>query len=317
VYAIALDVLPVFLMIFIGWAIVRFGLLRPEVGDALGDFVFSVSLPALLFRTIAAAEAGGDSPWLVWVAYFGGVAVTWAAGHLVVTRVFGADERVGVLAGVSSAFANNLFIGLPLVQRIVGEQGVVALTILISAHLPIMMVAGTLLMERAERRIGGKGGHHSLGQVLAQVGRNLARNPLVVGILLGGLVRLTGIPYTGVVRTVVDQIGGIAGSAALISLGMALRKYGVSDGLAPALVTSAFKLVLLPATVFGMCHLIGLSPSWTSALVLTASVPTGVNAWLIANRFGVGQGLASSSITLTTAIGAVTVTLWAWLLGSA
>ena len=54
-YAIALDVLPVFIMIFIGYAIVRFGVLRPEIGDALGEFVFNVSMPALLFRTLAEA----------------------------------------------------------------------------------------------------------------------------------------------------------------------------------------------------------------------------------------------------------------------
>ena len=314
-YAIALDVLPVFIMIFIGYAIVRFGVLRPEIGDALGEFVFNVSMPALLFRTLAEAEVGGQSPWLIWVAYFGGVAVTWAAGHLVVTRVFGLDERVGVLAGVSSAFANNLFIGLPLVQRVVGEQGVVAITILISAHLPVMMVAGTLLMERAERRMNGKAAGHSLGQILRQVGRNLIRNPLVVGIVLGAFVRVTGLPFGGMAKTIVDQIGGIAGAAALISLGMALRKYGVSDGIRPALVTSTFKLLLLPAMVLAMSRLIGLSANGEAGLVLTSSVPTGINAWLIANRFGVGQGLASSSITITTALGVVTVTLWAWLVG--
>ena len=64
-----------------------------------------------------------------------------------------------------------------------------------------------------------------------------------------------------------------------------------------------------------MSRLIGLSANWEAGLVLTSSVPTGINAWLIANRFGVGQGLASSSITITTALGVVTVTLWAWLVG--
>jgi predicted permease len=50
--------------------------------------------------------------------------------------------------------------------------------------------------------------------------------------------------------------------------------------------------------------------------VLISSVPTGVNAWLIANRFGVGHSLAASTITLTTALGAISVTFWAFLLGA-
>ena len=50
--------------------------------------------------------------------------------------------------------------------------------------------------------------------------------------------------------------------------------------------------------------------------MLIASVPTGVNAWLIANRFGVGHSLAASTITVTTALGAISVSLWAYILGA-
>ncbi|WP_237153383.1 AEC family transporter [Oryzibacter oryziterrae] len=313
--SIALNVLPIFLLILIGWALVRTRLLKASVGDGLGDFVFRVAVPVLLFRTIAEANFQGQSPWSLWVAYFSGVAVTWTMGHFAVTRLFGQDGRIGVLAGVSSAFANNVFIGLPLVSRIVGDQGVVALSILLSVHLPVMMIAGTLLMERAERIAGGAEAQ-PIGKVLRTVGHNLVTNPLVVGLVLGALFHLGGMPLSGPIKVVVDQIAGIAGPAALISLGMALNKYGLSDGVRPALVTSTFKLVLLPATVFAASHLLGLSPNWTAALVLTSAVPTGVNAWLIANHFGVGHGLASSTITLTTAVGVVTVSAWAWLLGT-
>ncbi len=38
--AIIFDVLPIFLLILIGWLIVRTGLLTAEVGDALSEFVF-------------------------------------------------------------------------------------------------------------------------------------------------------------------------------------------------------------------------------------------------------------------------------------
>ena len=74
-------------------------------------------------------------------------------------------------------------------------------------------------------------------------------------------------------------------------------------------------LLLLPACVWTTSHLLGLESDWTAALVLISAVPTGVNAWLIANRFGVGHSLAASTITLTTALGAITVSFWAYLLG--
>jgi malonate transporter len=308
------DVLPIFLLILVGWVIVRAGILSASVGEAMSEFVFKIAVPLLLFQTIAEADFHGASPFRLWIAYFAGVTVAWTAGHLAATRLFGRDARIGVLAGVSSAFANNIFIGLPLVGRAVGPDGIVAMSILLAVHLPVMMIAGTMLMEQAERKLNGGSGR-SLGEVLQQVGRNLVRNPLVVGLLAGLVVHLIGISLPTTLGTVVDDIANIAGPAALISLGMALRQYGLSGNLGVASVTSAFKLLLLPACVLAAAYLLGLSPEWRKALVLTSSVPTGVNAWLIANRFGVGHSLAASTITLTTALGAVTVSLWAYMLG--
>ena len=149
---VALNVLPIFALILIGWLLVRTGYLRQELGEGLGEFVFRVAVPLLLFRTIAEAEFAGEAPWRIWVGYFAGVAATWTVAHLVATLGFARDRRIGVLAGVSSAFANTVFIGLPLVSRVVGDEGLVAISVLLSVHLPVMMIAGTILMERAERR---------------------------------------------------------------------------------------------------------------------------------------------------------------------
>lgn len=310
---VLINVLPLFVLIFAGWLIVRTGYLKPAVGDALGDFVFKVAVPVLLFRTIATADFTQGSPWPLWVAYFSGVAVVWTLGHLVATLGFKRDRRIGVLAGVSSAFANTIFIGLPLVSRNVGDAGVVALSILISVHLPVMMIAGTILMERAERKTNG-GAAQSPLTLARGILRNLVRNPLVIGLACGALMHVASVPLSGPFRIAIDQIAALAGPAALISIGMALDKYGLSGNLGLAAVTSSLKLVVLPACVFGASHLLGLDRDWTAALVLTSAVPTGVNAWLIANHFNVGHGLASSTITLTTALGVVTVSAWSYLL---
>lgn len=314
--AIIFDVLPIFVMILIGWLVVKIGLMKAEIGDALSDFVFKLAVPLLLFRTIAEADFHGASPFRLWIAYFSGVAVTWVAGHFAATRFFGRDERIGVISGVSSAFANTIFVGLPLVQRTVGDKGLVPLSILIAVHLPVMMIIGTIMMERAEHKISG-GAERSMAKVIRQILQNLVRNPLVIGLAGGAAMHLLDLRMPGPVESIVDQIAGVAGPVALISLGMALQKYGVSGNLGIASVTSVFKLLLLPACVWVASHMLGLASDWTAALVLIASVPTGVNAWLIANRFGVGHSLAASTITVTTGLGAISVSFWAYILGGA
>ncbi|MCD1266042.1 MULTISPECIES: AEC family transporter [Shinella] len=310
---VALNVLPVFALILLGWVLVRAGYLREELGEGLGEFVFRVAVPVLLFRTIAEADFAGGAPWRIWVAYFAGVAVTWAIAHLVATLGFRRDRRIGVLAGVSAAFANTVFIGLPLVSRVVGEDGLVAISVLLSVHLPTMMIAGTVLMERAERKEGVRE-PQSLSELLLGIVRNLVRNPLVIGLFAGALFHTGGVPLVGPVKVMVDQVAGMAAPAALMSIGMALVRYKVAGNARIALAMTALKLLLLPGCVYVACRLLGLTPEWTAAMVLTASVPTGVNAWLLANHFGVGHALASSTITMTTALGVFTVSFWAWLL---
>lgn len=308
-----MNVVPVFILILIGWVMAKTGILKQETGDALGEFVFKIAVPMLIFRTLADAHFEGVSPFRLWGAYFAGVAVTWTVGHLVATRLFKRDAKMGVITGMSGSFANNVFIGLPLVDHMVGKDGLVAISILLAIHLPLMMVIGTILMESAAAKVDG-GEKRGVGAVLKQVGSNLARNPLVIGLLAGVIFNLSGITMTPAIGIVVNQLAAAASPVALISIGMALTRYPIRGDIGLSATSAALKLLLLPAMVFTITHLMGLPRDWSAALVLTSSVPTGINAWLIAQRFRSGHSLAASVISITTAFGVFTVSFWAWLL---
>ncbi|MCX8995622.1 AEC family transporter [Rhizobiaceae bacterium BDR2-2] len=311
--AIALNVAPIFILILFGWALARSGVLKATVGDGLGDFVFKIALPVLIFRTLVEADFNGLSPFRLWASYFCGVGITWTTAHLIATRIFKRDVTLGVIAGISSSFANNVFIGLPLVGSIIGHSGLVPLSILLAIHLPIMMIIGTILMENAKFKLEG-GERRSVIAILKQVGRNLVTNPLVIAMAAGVAVNFASVPLTTVGKTVLDQIAGIAGPAALISLGMGLTRYSVSGNIGLSAVMTLLKLFLMPAGVWLAAHFFGLPPTWALALVLTSCLPTGVNSWLLATRFNAGQSLAASTITMSTLFGVLSVSFWAWLL---
>lgn len=311
--AIALNVAPIFILILFGWGLAKSGFLKATVGDGLGDFVFKIALPVLIFRTLVEADFNGLSPFRLWASYFFGVAITWTTGHLIATRLFKREVTLGVIAGISSSFANNVFIGLPLVGNIIGPSGLVPLSILLAVHLPIMMISGTILMENAKFKLEG-GERRPVSAVLKQVGRNLVTNPLVVAMAAGIAFNFAGVPLTTVGKTVLNQIAGIAGPAALISLGMGLTRYSVSGNIGLSAVMTLLKLFLMPGGVWLAAHFLGLPPTWALALVLTSCLPTGVNSWLLATRFNAGQSLAASTITISTLFGVLSVSFWAWLL---
>ena len=70
----------------------------------------------------------------------------------------------------------------------------------------------------------------------------------------------------------------------------------------------------MPVLVYAACRVVGLPPVGIAAVTLVAACPTGVNAFLIADRLGTGQALASNSLVISTAGAVVTVTLWLALL---
>ncbi len=303
-------VLPVFGLIGIGYAVSWLKLLPAGSDRVLGDFCFVIAIPLLIFRIIATADFSGGSPLNLWLAYYIGFAIVWAAGTLAVRRLFGRDARTGVVAGVSSAFPNTLLLALPLVITAYGDQGAAAIAVLVTINLPVMMSVSAILNERA-LVVDGLLTHTDARVALRSAAVALLRNPIIIGIAAGIAWRLTGLPLTGLVGTVVNRLAGVAGTLALFSVGMNLRQYGLSGNVRPALVITVLKLVVMPAIVFAaLATIVHLPPVWAKALVITAACPTGVNAWLVASRFRTGEALASNVITLGTALAAVTVALW-------
>ena len=301
------TVLFVFSLVALGYLAGLTGYLKPASGDGISEFAINVAMPLLLFQTMVRADFHGVAPWPLWGAYFAAVAITWAAGHLVTTRIFGRDARAGVVGGVSSAFSNVVLLGVPFILGIFGADGFEVLSLLVSVHLPIMLMASIVLFEVFGRGSGEP--VHPL-RVIRSFLRRLFMNPLVIGILAGLAWRITGAPLPDVAMRLVDALAGTAGPVALFGMGLSLRRFGISGNVRPALALSVLKLLLMPALVLVFVWLLGLPPLTAKVAVMVAAMPSGVNSYLIAVQFNTGQALASNQMTLATASAVLTTYFW-------
>ncbi|MGN6772064.1 MAG: AEC family transporter [Rhizobiaceae bacterium] len=301
------TVLFVFGLAALGYVSGICGYLKPAIGDAVAEFAVKVSLPVLLFRTMAHADFHGAAPWTLWTVYFFAAAVTWIAGHLTVTRIFGRNGAAGVVGGVSAAFSNTVLLGIPFILGVYGRDGVEILSLIISVHLAVMMVASIVLFETF-----GEGRKAPVRRRELAIGFlfKLFGNPIIVGILAGLVWHLMGLGLPSLAGRFVDAIADTAGPLALFAMGLSLRKFGISGNLLPSVTLSALKLVLMPAIVLAAAWLFGLPPLAAKIAVTTASMPTGVNSYLIAVQFRTSQGLASSQLTLSTVMAVVTTAFW-------
>jgi malonate transporter and related proteins len=304
-------VLPVFGLIAIGYATAWSGLLARATGEALSDFVFIVAIPILVFRTLATAVFGGAAPWGLWLAFFLVFTLMWILGNQVIRRGFGRDARAGLVAGISTAYGNTVLVGIPLTLAAYGEAGAVAMALIIAIHLPVMMTASAILIFRAERRDGVAKIELGARTVARGVALNLARNPIIIGLVLGALWHLLGVPLGGLPRILVDRIADVASTLALFAMGMSLRQYGLRGHISAGLVLATLKLLVMPALVLlAARYVVPMPPVWAKVAVVAAACPTGVNAYVVAARFRTGEALASNAITISTAFAVISMTFW-------
>ncbi|MFG1432302.1 AEC family transporter [Xanthobacter sp. V2C-8] len=303
---IAVIILPVFGMVAIGYGAARAGLVSEKASDGLAEYVFNLALPVLIFRTLSEAKLPEAQPWGYWFAYFAGAFLVFGLAMLAARRLFGRGHQEAVIHGFAAGQANTVFVGVPLILKAYGEEGAVPLFLLIAIHLPIMMVAATLLLE------GGAGFSPA---TLKRLGRQLALNPILVGIYAGGIAQLLGVHATGIPRQLVDLLSASATPCALVSLGLSLRHYGVSGDVRPPILIAFLKLVVHPGAVFLLTLVLPMPRVWAGVAVLFAAMPSGINGYLLAQRYGVAVTTTTSAVSLSTACAVVTVAFWLLVLG--
>ena len=301
--AIFLIVLPVFGLIGMGYVLRLGHILDDKTGDGLSHFVFTVAVPALIIKTLTGAALPAVQPWGYWISYFTGVAVVWTLGMVIARRFFSTSHTDSVIAGFTAAQANTVLVGIPMILEAFGEEGAVPLFLLIAIHLPIMVSVATLLVD-------GRDAH------LLTVLKKLTHNPIVIAIFIGGALKLIGLAPSGPLKVLIDTIAQAAVPCSLIAMGIALRRYGIAYGFALPSILSGLKIIIHPLVVYVMVmKVFTMPPAWAGVAVLFASCPCGVNAYLFAERYKTGVGLASSSIALSTLLSVATSIFWLWFLG--
>jgi malonate transporter and related proteins len=296
----------VFALVALGYLAGLSGFLKEETGSALSDFAVSVAVPLLLFRTMASAHFDGSLPLHLWGTYFSTVAIAWIVAQLTVVHVFGRDSRAGVIGGLSGSFSNLALLGIPFMLGVYGQEGFETLSLILSIHLPIMIAMSIVLFAW----FGGEGAPRSVSDIVGDFARNVATNPLIIGIVLGLVWRGADLEMPALMARLVNALADVAAPVALFAMGLGLRRYGISGNVRPALAMVGLKLFFMPAVALLIASATGLSGMSAKVAVVAAALPVGVNPYLIAMRFGTGQALSSNAMSISTACAVATTAFW-------
>jgi predicted permease len=303
--------LPVVLLIAIGWVAGRARLVRGEGVRDLSNLVFLVLTQALLFRTMSAVHIERID--------FGSVALYYAvaAALFIVTLLAqGLHARSAVVA-LAAIFSNTLMIGVPLVGLAYGEAGLVQLFTLISLHALVLLTFATVVLELLVAREDARAGTAAPRHLLATVGqavKNAVLHPVPLPILAGLAYAQTGLGLHPVVDRPLKLLGDAFGPVALVLVGVTLSQTAIGAHLRGALVISALKTVLHPLLMAAAGWALGLRGLPLAVMVVAAALPVGANVFLFSQRYRQAEELVTASVAVSTvfAIASITVVM-AWL----
>lgn len=304
------TVLPVFGMIVLGYGLTRGGIFDGVAGRGITLFVFNVAIPALLFKTVATMSPQDGAPWGLWIAFFGGLALTWLTTAFVSRFFDGLSASGGAAASMAASFGNLALLGTPLALSHFGQSVAVPLGMILSIHAPVLWTAATLHRELARHT-----GRLQPSRLARELFLNLAKNGIVLGLLAGAIWRATGLGLHPIPDKMLSMLADASVPTALFALGVSLAGYSLRGSFGAMFALISLKMVLMPVFVFLLVrHVVVLPPMWSKVAVLFAAMPSGANAFLFAQRNDESVPAVSGAIALGTALAAISAAVLLYLM---
>jgi len=295
-----LDVVaPVFAIIAAGFVAHWRGMIGKPGIAGLNSFAFAVATPALLFASGTAGHSGGGWAGLVFFA----AAFAVYGGVLLAGRWRGWSLRRSGPMALDATFGNTVMMGIPLILAAYGQQGLSILLVIIALHSLLLLTTATVVSELAQNAQARK-------WLLLRVSiLGVMRNPIVMAVLSALVWSTLGLPVPDWLRRALNLVGAATPGVSLFCLGASLVGFNLAAGWRQMSVTVVAKLLLLPAMVFCLCRLLGLSDLEVAVTTTIAALPTGANAFLMSNRYGVGMAESGAAVLVSSVLSVVTLSV--------
>ncbi|MFA0088637.1 AEC family transporter [Vibrio sp. 10N.261.51.F12] len=299
-----MTILPVFLVIGLGYLAFKHQVIPENGHRALAAFVFNVGLPAAIFSALSTKplEEIWNTSYILAYTLGSLLAFSLVVAYSVVALKKRAVE--GVVLGLGGSFSNSLLIGFPIIFFLFGSQALVpfSLTLVVENLIMLPLLLGLADMTSSK-------GTLSLKQQLRSAVLNLGKNPIVLSIALGMAVSAMSIPTPDTATRIIDMLASTVTGVALFTIGGGLVGVSVTGKKKEIGTVMLAKLIIHPMALLLMLLVwFDLEPTMAAVAVILASMPMfGVYA-VIGQKYNMG-GLCSAVLLPTTLVAMVSVSV--------
>ena len=194
------------------------------------------------------------------------------------------------------------FIGIPVIQGTLGEEGLRVLMMIMSFHMLTLLPITNLMTELAKHKSG------SAFSVMKRSIWSSIKNPIVISIFFGLTWSALHLGLSPIAIRILDFPAAAAAPVGLFAVGLSLCRVKLRGELLTALIPVTIKIILLPIGVYFMMSQVLEAPLiWVNTTTLAACTPTGMAAYSYAEQYNSGTTLVSSSILIGAVLSAFTL----------
>jgi malonate transporter len=282
---------PVLLLLILGLVLKRTRFINEDFIAQGNKIVFNIALPSLLFLNISSSSLSVslDTPLIAFacVATVLSVIAVWLLSPIMVEK-----EKRGVFT--QCAFRGNMaIIGLSLCENALGQDSLAVAAIYLAFLTTLYNVLSVMLLNSSCK-----------GLVV-----NIAKNPLIISILLGVVWSYLTIPLPVVVESSLAYITKMTLPLALICIGATLEWRSFKSNHRSAIYATLLKLLLLPFCIIYIAKELEFDQTQLTLLFFMMASPTAAAAYVMSKQMTKYGNLAAEVVTLSTLFSPITLTI--------
>jgi hypothetical protein len=216
---------------------------------------------------------------------------------LIAAGAFGllaAKKSIG--AFVQGGFRSNFVIlGIPLIKNLsstLGADAVAKSSIIVSIIIPLYNVLAVIILTATA--------HEKSSVWNKRLLFDIAKNPLILAVLLAIPFSVTGIRLPGFIEKTIAYMSSIAVPLALLDIGYNFKFRVFVGNLQLATVSSCIKIILSPLLFTTAAYFFGFTGSSLGVIFILFASPTAVSSYIMAKNMKNDADLAANIVLLTT-----------------
>ncbi|MBR1124978.1 AEC family transporter [Bradyrhizobium lablabi] len=291
--------LPVFLLIVLGFILKRSLMRLDTQWHGLERLTFYVLFPTLLIQTLVQADLSS-----VPVAGVGGALLLSALAIsllcLALRPLFArmAIDGPAFTSIFQGATRWQTYVALAVASNLFGQTGLALASVAMVAIIPLVNVLSVWVL--AQYASPEK-------QSVRAIVMTVVQNPLILACVIGIAVNVMHLPLPKIWHDVADALGRSSLGIGLLVTGAGLQLQGLLRPSLAASVAVFLKLLLMPVLAIALALCFGISGSSLVIVAVCAAVPTSSSAYVMARQMGGDAPLLAQIITLQTILAAVTM----------